>query len=409
MAGEKDKKRLRRLRDQKLEFWKDMDELHRVMRRFPGYFRSFLLELMDKPLSRKEMQEIFTKMQLEIVGRRRRRHVQVNLDRDIARAIELSVLQEKGGKLHLTQGGREIAEHIQAAVPLFMEYVFSAKAVLITTIIVHIVLSIVKLAFGFLSRSAGLFSDGIDNTVDTVSSVLVWLGIKFDKENLTSLFIVATMFVSVAGVGLVACNKIMHPGPVEEGLIAFIISALCGLIMLILSAYQYSTGKRNANFSIMFQSVDSRNHFLTSLLVCIGIALSFIAAMYQAQWLYYADAGASIIIGFLILKSAIELTIELFKPAEEPKRVPHFIERAREKRKSTMLLAWLKEKLKNGALTPERLEEKFVKELCTKIPKIFLLSGIGYPHMGKDDLQRYLEKFVKNRRLIFNDGKYSLP
>jgi Co/Zn/Cd efflux system component len=409
MAEKKDKKRLRRLRDQKLEFWKDMDELHRIMRRFPGYFRGFLLELLDKPLSRQEIQEIFTKMQLELVGRRRRRNMKVNLDRDIALAIELSVLQEQGGKLHLTQGGREIAEHMQAAIPLFMEYAFSAKAVLISTIIVHILLSIVKLTFGFLSRSAGLFSDGIDNTVDTVSSVLVWLGIKFDKEKLVSFFIVAMMFVSVAGVGLVAFNKIIHPGPVKEGLITFIISALCGLIMLMLSAYQYATGKRNSNFSIMCQSVDSRNHFLTSLLVCIGIALSFTAVKYQAHWLYYADAGASIIIGFLILKSAIGLSVELFKPAEEPKKVPHFIERARDKRKSTILLAWLKEKLKNTALTPEQLEEKYVNEFCGNIPKIFLLSGIGYPHISREDLQRYLEKFVKNKGLIFTDGKYSLP
>jgi len=61
------------------------------------------------------------------------------------------------------------------------------------------------------------------------------LGLKYDRGRLVSLFIVVMMFVSVGGVALASYNKIVHPGPVEQGLSAFIVSALCGLLMLILS------------------------------------------------------------------------------------------------------------------------------------------------------------------------------
>jgi divalent metal cation (Fe/Co/Zn/Cd) transporter len=71
-----------------------------------------------------------------------------------------------------------------------------------------VLLSVLKLAFGFLSRSAGLISDGIDNTADTLSSVLVWLGITFDKEKLVSLFIVVMMLVSVGGVTINSIKNI---------------------------------------------------------------------------------------------------------------------------------------------------------------------------------------------------------
>jgi len=39
--------------------------------------------------------------------------------------------------------------------------------------------------------------------------------------------------------------------------------------------------KKHSNFAIMCQAIDSRNHFYTSLLVCGGIVLSFLAEIYQ--------------------------------------------------------------------------------------------------------------------------------
>jgi len=40
-----------------------------------------------------------------------------------------------------------------------------------------------KLLAGFLSGSVGLIADGADATVDTVSASLVWIGIKYKKED----------------------------------------------------------------------------------------------------------------------------------------------------------------------------------------------------------------------------------
>jgi len=112
----------------------------------------------------------------------------INPDKNIASAIERGVREERDGKFFLTPGGREIAEHMQLTIPFFVGTLFSAKVVSIVTIAVHILLSVLKLTFGFISGSAGLIADGIDNTVDTVSSVLVWLGIKYNRERLVSLW-----------------------------------------------------------------------------------------------------------------------------------------------------------------------------------------------------------------------------
>lgn len=393
---------------QKTEHWKDMDELHEVLHSLPNYFKALTFELLEKPMSRQALRESLRHLEMRMGRHHRREFEKIDLDKDIAAAIERGVLEEKDGKIFLTHGGREIAEHMQLTIPFFVGTLFSAKVVSIVTIAVHVLLSILKLTFGLISGSAGLIADGIDNTMDTVSSVLVWLGIKYDRDRLVSLFIVVMMFVSVGGVALASYNKIVHPGPVEQGLSAFIVSALCGLLMLLLSAYQYMTGKKSSNFAILCQSVDSRNHFLTSLLVCAGIVLSSLALTFHTFWLYYADAVASIIIGLLILVSAIELSRELVKQGEGPTHVSHFMRRAQERIRANIIIDWLSEQLKETPLNQEQLEERFAEQFCEQSPKILVLSGMGYRPESSADLHRYLDHFVRGKKLALRDGVYML-
>lgn len=387
--------------------WKNSKEMHHVMHDFPGTFRATLIELLDRSMSRHEIRDFLNRM-----GMGRHAHgigtAQLELEENLRKAIEKNVLEERDGRYHLTPGGREIAEHMQRVIPAFMKWVFSPEMASLFSLVAHVILSVLKLSVGFLSRSAGLTADGIDNAVDTLSSLLVWLGIKYDRDKLVSVFIVITMFVSVGGVALATFHKIIHPGPIQEGLIAFLVSGICGLIMLGLSSYQYLVGTKRSNFAIMCQAVDARNHFWTSLLVCGGILLSFFAQLWNATWLYHADAVASAIIGLMILRGAIELVQELLKEPEEGKEVSHFMKRTEERTREKILLKWLAGQLQSTSLTGEELEERFTADFCEQTPKILILSGMGYRPESGEDLHRYLELFVEQRKLVYDDGKYWL-
>ena len=394
-------------RKEKPVHWKDADELHRVMHDFPGIFRAVMLELLDRSMSRHEIRDFLNRMG---IGRRAHRigTAQLDLEENLRKAIQKKVLEERDGRYHLTPGGREIAEHMQRVIPAFMEWVFSAETASFLSLVAHVVLSVLKLSVGFMSRSAGLTADGIDNAVDTLSSLLVWLGIKYDKEKIVSVFILITMFVSVGGVAVATFNKMVHPGPIQEGLIAFMVSGILGLVMLGLSSYQYLVGKKRSNFAIMCQAVDSRNHFLTSLLVCGGILLSFFAELWNAPWLFYADAAASAIIGLLILRGAVELVQELIKAREEGAEVSHFMKRTEERAREKILLKWLAGQLQSGSLAREELEQRFAADFCEQTPKILILSGMGYRPESGEDLNRYLELFVEQKKLVLDEGRYWL-
>lgn len=233
-----------RFRNRRVDHCKDVDELHRVMHSLPGYFRALLLDLIDKTMTYEELLESIEQIELRMSRSKKRKLHRRDVNRDIDFAVKLGVLEGKNQKYSLTPGGHEIAQFMNEVIPFFFNTILSAKIVSFITIIVHILLSIFKLTFGFLSRSAGLISDGIDNTVDTISSVLAWLGIKYKKDKIVSLFIIIMMILSFAGIAATSINKVLHPEPVRGGLIAFIIAGISGFIMLLLSSYQYITGKK---------------------------------------------------------------------------------------------------------------------------------------------------------------------
>ena len=378
--------------------------MHRMIQSFSGIFRAVLLELLERSMTRQDIRDTLNRMR----GHRDRRirDAQLRLTNTLDKAIKLNVLEHRDGLYHLTPGGREIAEHMEMMIPAFMEWAQSPQIASLVSLWVHVVFSLLKLGVGFLSRSAGLIADGLDNTMDTLSSFLVWLGIKYDKEKLASVFILVTMGLSVGGVAVATVGKISHPNPIREGLLAFLVSGLCGLLMLGLSAYQYLVGRKTSSLAIMCQAVDSRNHFLTSLLVCGGIVLSFLADLWVAPWLYYGDAVASAVIGLLILRGVVELAQEMVRKREGEIHVSHFMKGAQERRRIKIVLDWLAGQLHTASLPPDELEKRFAADFCEHTPRIFALTGMGHLPAGPAELKHYLDLFVEQKKILYDGGKY---
>jgi hypothetical protein len=206
--------------------WKDSREMNRVMHSLPGLIRGLLLELLDHSMSRHDIRRYVQRMSMSDSPGGKADKAQLNLEGHLLTAQERGVIEERDGRYYLTPGGKEVAEQMKEVIPLFMEWALSPETASLLTIWFHAFFSVLKVVFGIISHSAGLISDGIDTAMDTISSVLVWLGIKHDRERLASIFIVATMFASVGGVALATYNKVIHPGPVMDGLAAFAVSAL---------------------------------------------------------------------------------------------------------------------------------------------------------------------------------------
>ena len=234
--------------------WRENPELDRKsqVRQVPKYYRAMLVELLDEPMACEKVLKYLDRFQYDTLiagsGEKPEGNAQAIYEKDTAHLIEIGILEESEGKIRLTPKGRDVAEHTRKATAMFGKLAWTPETVSKIGLASHVVLTVLKFLFGFLSGSAGLIADGIDNGMDTVASVLVWLGIRFDKQKLSSVLILVMMFVSVIGVAVASYNKIILPESVESGLATFIVSAICGVYMLVLSAYQYTVSKRSANF-----------------------------------------------------------------------------------------------------------------------------------------------------------------
>ena len=128
----------------KTRYWRNSREMHKAMDKLADYMRGILLELLDNPLTIENMKEYLHKF-IARMGGHRKRYKEPNLEAEIKKAISLDILKREGEKLALTDKGREIAEHMKLAIPVAMQVMASEKAVSMFTIIIHILLSILKL------------------------------------------------------------------------------------------------------------------------------------------------------------------------------------------------------------------------------------------------------------------------
>jgi hypothetical protein len=114
------------------------------------------------------------------------------------------------------------------------------------------------------------------------------------------------------------------------------------------------------------------------------------------------------IIGILIFRSSFELIIEFLKPEDEATYISHFVEKAREKMKMKIVFQWLSAELKEKSMSYEELSLRFRKQFLEQIPKIYMLTGIGYSPKTVSELHYFLDKFTEEKKLVLNDNKYSL-
>jgi hypothetical protein len=174
------------------------------------------------------------------------------------------------------------------------------RTVSTVTIAVHWGLAAIKLPAGLLSGSIGLINDATDTLLDGFSSLLVYCGIRYDREQAVNIVLVvvmlATGFITLCG----AVQRIFVPFDFETDWFAFFAVIISAGVCLLLWAYQRYVGLRSGIMALITQSVDSRNHVIVAASVTAGL----VASLLQFPLL---DTIVGLAVALLILRSAIEL------------------------------------------------------------------------------------------------------
>lgn len=176
--------------------------------------------------------------------------------------------------------------------------------------VVNLVLTIVKIIFGFVGQSHALIADGIHSLADLSTDVMVWIAAKYstqpaDEEHPYGHARIETMFT--VGLGLVliltaggiawdAADRLLNPESLLKPtpivlLIAFIsIVANEGL-------YQYTmvAARKHRSGLLKANAWHHRSDAISSVVVLLGVAGSLVGVA-------YLDAFASVVVAFMIAK-----------------------------------------------------------------------------------------------------------
>jgi Co/Zn/Cd efflux system component len=168
---------------------------------------------------------------------------------------------------------------------------------------VHLGLAALKLPAALLSGSLGLLNDATDTLLDGLSSVMVYLGLRFDKE-WTANAVLVLLMLGTGGFTLhEAVRRFFDPVGPDVDWFTFLAAILSALVCWVLYLYQRFVGLRSGSLALITQSVDSRNHVIVAASVTAGL----IASLLRFPLL---DTLVGLAVAILILKSAVELVIE---------------------------------------------------------------------------------------------------
>lgn len=335
----------------------------------------------------------------------------------------LRELTEKGmikridGNYELTDDGKEVAlrvtEKLGNRADMIKNRMFKPSSAAINTTIVDGLMAFLKLSTGFITGSVGIISDGTDSATDTISAFLVWIGIKYKHESLSTLLVILLLFVASITVMYESFTRLYSAWlgtitPIVDPSLVIIIEGLAIFVYAGLFFYQRQVGRGSGSLTLISQSVDSKNHIFIASSVVIG-------AIFSIFGIYFVDALVGAVVAFRIFTDAIGLlkdAIHSMKGEETDLHkyktpIEDYVQEGKLKafRIWVIYAVWARE-LKNHKEIIDSLTEMYTK---TYIPVLSELNLIPEEKFGfEKDFDRIMTPLVKRNFLTMENDKYQV-
>jgi cation diffusion facilitator family transporter len=184
----------------------------------------------------------------------------------------------------------------------------------IISIIAYLILSVLKLAVGYIGNSEALKADGLNNVTDIVASVAVLIGLKLSQrpadddhpyghwkaETVASM--VASFIMMAVGLKVAydAIFSIFYAQKESPEVISAWTGLFCAFVMYFVYRYNKKLATEINSQSVMAAAKDN----LSDAWVSVGTFIGIIGAQFGLPWL---DPLAAVIVGFLICKTAWDI------------------------------------------------------------------------------------------------------
>jgi cation diffusion facilitator family transporter len=399
----------------------------RQKKRGNGIYRIILVILhKEGPLPLEEIEDRVTTVSLRFASsdadderrqRRRRRVAPVSVETACKTLAEQNlVTQTSDDKYALTEAGKAQAETsaqmMEHGADVLENQLLSPKAAARNTVVAYLGLAIMKLGAGLFGGSVGLIADGADTSVDTASAGVVWLGIRFKKELLGTIAIIALMFATAATLAWQSAHALIKNingtfVPMNSPLLVIFVELIALGMAFLFSYYQRFVGKRSRNLALISQSIDSKNSVYSAASVIVG-------ALFSIFGIYWVDAIVGACIAARITWDSIGLTREAYNAlrGKEPNfgqyKMP-FEDKIHQNREEAfrnwILYLTNKEQKCNKTTLTRGLQKAFHP---TYMPALFSEFTLGKNYDFDTNFDKLIKPLIEDGYIVEADGIYCL-
>jgi len=187
----------------------------------------------------------------------------------------------------------------------------------IVSITTYLILSVLKVFFGYVFESEAVLADGFNNTTDIIASIAVYIGIRVaaiprDAEHkyghakmetiaalVASLIMVAVgVVVLMNGISNLLAGEYTEPNP-----LAAVVAFGSALVMFGVYRYNSNLAKKTKSLALKAAAKDNLADAMTSLGATLGVLLAY----FQLPWM---DTVLAVVIAGLIIRTAIQIFLD---------------------------------------------------------------------------------------------------
>ncbi|MCV9887241.1 cation diffusion facilitator family transporter [Metabacillus halosaccharovorans] len=187
----------------------------------------------------------------------------------------------------------------------------------IISIVAYICLSVLKLIIGYMSNSAALRADGLNNTTDIIASIAVLIGLKLSQrppdenhryghwKSETIASMVASFIMATVGLQVLidACIGLVHGRDESPDVMAAYVGIFSAIVMYFVYLYNKKLAEKIKSKAVMAAAKDN----ISDAWVSMGTAIGIFGSQLNMPWI---DTVTAIIVGLLICKTAFDIFMQ---------------------------------------------------------------------------------------------------
>jgi len=222
------------------------------------------------------------------------------------------------------------------------------RGVAMLSVLSNTVLVVIKMVVGLMIGSVAVISEAIHSGIDLIAAMIALFAVTRSSipaddghhyghgkvENLSGAIEAILIFVAAGWIIWEAIEKILNPGPIVMVGWGVGVMLVSSIVNIVISRKLFKVGNESDSVALKADAWHLLTDVYTSAGVMLGLALMWLGEkLFVGVHLHWLDPVAALIVAFLIIKAAYELTkqaghdlLDGSLPEEDEKWMRHYLE-----------------------------------------------------------------------------------